>query len=126
MGLRMSLIRNQIDELIKDKIVVQDLTLTTQIKFNKSFLGFIGHFPNNPILPGIVIIFVMIRMYELYKNQKYTLSQIKLAKFIEPVSDETMISFFVKSDIDKDGIKLSGKVLKSDKIISKISLILQE
>ena len=68
----------------------------------------------------------MTRMYELYKSQKYFLSQIKQAKFIEPVSAETLISFFVKADSNKDEIKLNGKVFKSEKIISKISLILQE
>ncbi|MCK5311848.1 MAG: hypothetical protein KAJ62_07055 [Desulfobacteraceae bacterium] len=122
----MSLISKQIDKVIKDRIIYQEPNLTAQIKFNKNFIGFDGHFPNNPILPGIVIINVMIRMFELYKNQKYILSQIKQAKFIEPVSAETVISFFIKTDADKDGIKLNGKVFKSEKIISKISLILQE
>ena len=121
----MSLIGRQITELIKDKISYQDTTITTQIKFNKDFLGFVGHFPNNPILPGVVIIHVMIKMYELYKNQKFILSKIKQAKFIDPVAADTMITFFIKSDIDKDVIKLQGKVLKAEKIISKVSLVLQ-
>lgn len=121
----MSLIGRQITELIKDKISYQDTTITTQIKFNKDFIGFVGHFPNNPILPGVVIIHVMIKMYELYTNQKFILSEIKQAKFIDPVAADTMITFFIKSDIDKDGIKLQGKVLKAEKIISKVSLVLQ-
>ena len=121
----MSLIGRQITELIKDNISYQDTTITTQIKFNKDFIGFVGHFPNNPILPGVVIIHVMIKMYEQYKNQKFILSKIKQAKFIDPVAADTMITFFIKSDIDKDGIKLQGKVLKAEKIISKISLVLQ-
>ena len=122
----MSLINREITELIKDKILYHDSTLTTEIKFDKNFIGFIGHFPDNPILPGVVIINVMIRIYELYKNQKYTLSKIKQAKFIEPISVDTIIKFFVKSDIEQDGVKLQGKVLRSEKIISKISLVLQK
>ncbi|MCD4742520.1 MAG: hypothetical protein K8R67_08620 [Desulfobacteraceae bacterium] len=121
----MSLIGRQITELIKDNISYQDTTITTQIKFNKDFIGFVGHFPNNPILPGVVIIHVMIKMYEQYKNQKFILSKINQAKFIVPVAADTMITFFIKSDIEKDGIKLQGKVLKAEKIISKISLVLQ-
>jgi 3-hydroxyacyl-[acyl-carrier-protein] dehydratase len=122
----MSLISKQITELIKDRILNIDSNLSTEIKFDNNFIGFRGHFPENPILPGVVIINVMIRMLELFNNKKYVLSQIKQAKFIEPVSAETKISFYVKSDKSKDGIRLNGKVLKSEKIISKISLVLQE
>jgi 3-hydroxymyristoyl/3-hydroxydecanoyl-(acyl carrier protein) dehydratase len=121
----MSLITGQIDKLIKDKISYQDSTLTTQIKFDKKFIGFIGHFPGNPILPGVIIINVMMRMYELYNNKKHNLSQIKQAKFIEPVSADTIVSFFIKSDNLEDSIKLTGKVTKKEKIVSKVSLVLQ-
>jgi len=122
----MSIIRRQIDEMIKDNIFYQESGITTLVNFNQNFIGFIGHFPNNPILPGVIIIKIMTRMYELYNHKNFTLSQIKQAKFIEPISADSLVSFFVKSNIEKGFIKLNGKVLKSDKVISKISLILQK
>ena len=122
----MSLINQQITELIKNKLEYQDDSLNVQIQFDKNFIGFQGHFPGNPILPGVVMIKTMTIMYELYNKKKFTLFQIKQAKFIEPVLADTLISFIVKSNIDKEGIKLQGKVLKSEKVIAKISLILQE
>ncbi|CCK81997.1 uncharacterized protein TOL2_C38410 [Desulfobacula toluolica Tol2] len=73
----------------------------------------------------------MTLMYELYKKKEVTLSQITQAKFIEPVFADTVTCFIVKANRDKlnrdkQTIKLQGKVLKSEKIIAKISLILQE
>ncbi|MCK5098228.1 MAG: hypothetical protein KAR45_08985 [Desulfobacteraceae bacterium] len=122
----MSLINQQINELIKDKLEYQNDSLNVQVKFDENFIGFQGHFPGNPVLPGVVMIKTMTLMYELYKKKEFTLSQIKQAKFIEPVFADTLTSFFVKSNIDKEGIKLQGKVFKSEKVIAKISLILQE
>jgi 3-hydroxymyristoyl/3-hydroxydecanoyl-(acyl carrier protein) dehydratase len=122
----MSLITREIDKLIEDKISYQDSFLTAQVKFDKKFIGFIGHFPGNPILPGVIIINVMLRMYELYNNKKYSLSQIRQAKFIEPVSADTIVSFFIKSDAQEESIKLTGNVTKKDKIVSKVSLVLRE
>lgn len=69
---------------------------------------------------------VMIQMYELFKNKNYTLCKIKQAKFIEPVSAGEMISFTQEAIIDKNTIGINGKVLKSNKIIAKLSLVLQD
>lgn len=122
----MSLIHRQINELIQDQLEYIDDGLNLEIKFDKKFIGFQGHFPGNPVLPGVVMIKTMISMYELYQKKSFILSQIKQAKFIEPVFADTSILFFVKSKIDDKGIILQGKVVKAQKIIAKISLILQE
>ncbi len=122
----MSLINRQINKLIQDKLEYLQDGLNVQIKFDKNFIGFQGHFPDNPVLPGVVMIKTMISMYELYNKKSLTLIQIKQTKFIEPVFDDTLISFFVKSKIDDKSIILQGKVIKEQKIIAKISLIVQE
>ena len=121
----MSVFSEQITELIKDKLEYQDETLSAQIKFNENFIGFKGHFPGNPVLPGVVMIKVMTQMFERYKRKEYLLSEIKKAKFIEPILADTMASFFVKADENEEEIKLMGKIVKSEKIIAKISLVLQ-
>ncbi len=121
----MSLLNKQITELIKNKISYKDHGITAEIKFDKNFIGFIGHFPDNPVLPGVIIIKVMTQMYELFNNKRYVLSQIKQAKFIEPVLSDTTVSIFIKSDKNPDGVRLDGKMVRTDKIIAKISLVLQ-
>ncbi|MFH2057486.1 MAG: hypothetical protein ABIJ59_01120 [Pseudomonadota bacterium] len=121
----MSAFSDQIAELIDDTLEYQDGTLFAQIKFNENFIGFNGHFPGNPVLPGVVMIKVMTQMFARYKKKEYRLSQIKKAKFIEPIFADNIALFFVKPDENEGEIKLQGKILKSDKIIAKISLVLQ-
>ncbi|GEM_PF-3032628 len=122
----MSRMNRQIDELIADYVSCTGTELNVDVMFDINFCGFKGHFPENPILPGVVIIQVIKRMYELYTKKNYLLFEIKQAKFIEIVSADTLISFFVQFNSDKDNTNLSGKVLKSGKIISKISLVLKK
>ncbi len=122
----MSLLNKNISDIIIHNIHFHNPTLSLDILFPKSFIGFQGHFPNKPVLPGVVMIQVMIQMYELFKNKNYTLCKIKQAKFIEPVSAGEMISFTQEASIDKNTIGINGKVLKSNKIIAKLSLVLQD
>jgi 3-hydroxyacyl-[acyl-carrier-protein] dehydratase len=121
----MSLINKQLTELLKDRLQYNNPNLNAKIKFDKNFIGFQGHFPGNPVLPGVVMIKIMTIMLELFNKKKYILSQIKQAKFIEPVFADMTTLFTIKSEKDKDGIKLQGKVFKLKKIIAKISLVLQ-
>ena len=122
----MSLVNKQITDLVKNNLEYQDKTLCTKIKFDKSFVGFMGHFPDNPVLPGVIMIKVMTIMYELFQKKKYRLSQIKQAKFIEPILNDTIVNFFITVNKDNDHINLQGKILKSEKIISKVALVLME
>ncbi|MAF94763.1 MAG: hypothetical protein CMM60_03280 [Rhodospirillaceae bacterium] len=122
----MSLVNKQITDLVKNNLEYHDKTLCTKIKFDKSFVGFSGHFPDNPVLPGVIMIKVMTVMYELFKEKKYRLAQIKQAKFIEPILNDAIVNFFITINSENDNIILQGKILKSEKIVSKISLVLQE
>ncbi len=121
----MSVLSNEIDALIKNSMDYYDSTLSLSIKFPGNFIGFQGHFPNNPVLPGVVMIKVMIKMYEIFKKKPYVLSQIKQTKFMGPVFANDVVLFTQNTTQEKDEIKLTGKILKSDKIISKISLVLK-
>jgi 3-hydroxymyristoyl/3-hydroxydecanoyl-(acyl carrier protein) dehydratase len=122
----MSLFCEQITGLIQDKLEYENQSLGVQIRFDENFIGFDGHFPGKPVLPGVIMIKVMIRMYELYKKKEYRLSQIKKAKFIEPILAGMAASFFISANEKKDESALQGKIIKEEKIIAKISLILQE
>ncbi len=121
----MSLFNEQISQLLENKLKYQDNNLIAQLSFDKEFIGFKGHFPDRAVLPGVVMIKVMTRMYEMYTHKQTLLTQIKKAKFIEPIFEDTLTSFFVKSEETEAGINLQGKVVKSDKIIAKVSLVLQ-
>lgn len=122
----MSKIDQEITDLLINKLQFSDKTLSTEIKFDKNFIGFNGHFPDNPVLPGIIMIKVMIKMYELFKKKEFFLSKIKKSKFMEPVLSSDHVTFKVIEKNSINGINLQGQVQKQEKTIAKISIILQD
>ncbi len=122
----------EIENILKDKLVCSeaDGVISAKIKFRRHFTGFSGHFPDNPILPGVVIIKIIIKMYELYKGKKYSLSVIKNAKFADPVSADENVFFYIHTDKHIKGmggdIQLIGKLSKKGKNIAKLSLVLKD
>jgi len=45
---------------------------------------FAGHFPGNPILPGVVYIFIAERLIDRFSGERFTLKQLKRSKFYQP------------------------------------------
>jgi 3-hydroxyacyl-[acyl-carrier-protein] dehydratase len=56
-------------------------------RFPHDFPGFAGHFPNAPVLPGIVQILAVI-----HTAGEYTLHRVKNCKFLRPVHPEEELS----------------------------------
>jgi len=122
----MSKIDQEITDLLINNLKFSDKTLSSRIKFDKNFIGFHGHFPDNPVLPGIIMIKVMIKMYELFREKDFFLSKIKKSKFIEPVLHNNYVTFKVTDKSNLNGVNLQGQVQKQEKTIAKISIILQD
>lgn len=59
--------------------------LTACIAFSPEFIGFQGHFPQAPILPGIVIIQTAIASAELLLKKYLRVKKVDKAKFIDQV-----------------------------------------
>ncbi len=123
----MSLLNKEIELLLTDKLVHKkdENILNAEIEFDRNFIGFDGHFPDNPVLPGVIMIRIMVKMYELHRKMDYALSVIKKAKFAGPVFAGDVVMFSVKADERESGVELSGKVSKSGKNISKVFLGLE-
>ncbi len=54
--------------------------------FPTDFIGFQGHFPGNPVLPGICKIQAVMAMCRAVRNEPVILSEVITAKFIAPVT----------------------------------------
>ena len=66
-------------------------SLQARFSFPKEFVGFQGHFKDNPVLPGICKIQAVLAMYESFYNKPFRLSEVSLAKYFLPVTfDETV------------------------------------
>ena len=84
---------------------------------------FKGHFPNMPIVPGVILIesmaqtagIVVSKKYEKYQDKSVLFMSVSKAKFRKPVYPNEKISFHVKFlNNVKSVYKFSGEAFKDD------------
>jgi len=94
--------------------------------FNKDEYFFEGHFPNNPIVPGVVIVEAMAQTAGVVvsqnlkknKNNSVLFMSINKAKFRKPVFPEYRIIFYVELiNSVKNVFKFSGKAYHNDILV---------
>tara|TARA_X000000368_G_scaffold158088_1_gene124540 strand:+ start:619 stop:996 length:378 start_codon:yes stop_codon:yes gene_type:complete len=61
-------------------------TITTKVKLNKDHPIYNGHFPNNPITPGVIIIQIIKEIVEEYLDDLFFLKKIINVKYISPIN----------------------------------------
>jgi 3-hydroxyacyl-[acyl-carrier-protein] dehydratase len=70
-------------------------TMKARFSFPADFIGFAGHFPGKPVLPGVCKIQAMLCMLEAAYQRTPKLKEIALAKFFAPVTCNEEIVFTV-------------------------------
>ena len=95
--------------------------------FSKDEYFFKGHFPNNPIVPGVIIVEAMAQTagvvvsYKLreFKEKSVLFMSVNKAKFRKPVSPDEKVSFEVKFiNSVRDVYKFEGTCYKGDVKVS--------
>lgn len=86
------------------------------IRLGNSFIGFQGHFPENPILPGVFEIGFICTLAEKVLGNKYYLTKIYKTKFSAMVKPDELYDIFVEPYLNKEqennlNIILKGKIL---------------
>ena len=91
--------------------------------FQEDEYFFKGHFPNMPIVPGVILIesmaqtagIVVSKKYEKYNDKSVLFMSVSKAKFRKPVYPNQKISFHVKFlNSVKSVYKFSGEAFKDD------------
>jgi 3-hydroxyacyl-[acyl-carrier-protein] dehydratase len=89
----MSKLRQEIKACMSKLDKADNFKLSARFCFPENFIGFKGHFPNNPILPGVCKIQAAILMLEEARHKNIRLKEILLAKFFAPVSFNQEVVF---------------------------------
>ena len=71
----MSQMRQEIIDCMSGLTECDEQIISAQFVFPKEFIGFRGHFDNNPILPGICKISAVVVMLEKYYNKAFRLKK---------------------------------------------------
>ncbi|WKK56997.1 hypothetical protein [Sphingobacterium sp. BN32] len=117
--------------LIPDFYTVLQSNLTetqvdAQIKLNAQHPIFQGHFPDNPVTPGVCMLQICKELTETATNKSLKISSCKNVKFtalINPFTDpELQINLAIKSE--SSSYKISGTAYFGDTLAIKISALL--
>lgn len=60
-------------------------------KLERDFMGFAGHFPDNPLLPAFVQIFMGRWVLEQWLEKPLSLVEVNRAKFMQPIGPGTLL-----------------------------------
>jgi 3-hydroxyacyl-[acyl-carrier-protein] dehydratase len=91
-----------------------DGTFSAEFCFPASFRGFDGHFPEQPVLPGVCLIQAVLVAAEQALAKKLELEEIVLAKFIAVTLPDEKLS--AACSISGDGMVRANVVRGEDRI----------
>ena len=98
----MSKLKNEIKACMRDLHKEASDALVARFCFPKDFIGFKGHFPGKPILPGVCKIQAAVLMLEEIKQKPVRLKEIILAKFFAPVTFAQEVMFILRESDSYD------------------------
>jgi 3-hydroxyacyl-[acyl-carrier-protein] dehydratase len=108
--------------LINDLQFDENNTITANIHINKEHMIFKGHFPGQPVLPGVCLTNIITDVISASKEEKYFLKSADYIKFINVVDPSIHSDLIAKIKLDeKDGIlKAEGSVFFESTVFLKI------
>lgn len=103
---------------------MKDGELTATFSFPADFIGFQGHFPDNPVLPGICMIQAFLVMYAAHTGQEARLDTVLTAKFTGVISvDQTCFFTLTESPGKVPGtLRLTGAIKRAGEQVASVKL----
>ena len=105
-----------------------DLLPKFKIRLDADHPIFKGHFPGQPVLPGVLILKIITSCVSLYQKRNLLISKVKQCKFLNFVDPIINPELFLDIEIYGTDSPLDVKaVLRSDEVVfSKVSISLTE
>jgi len=119
----MSRLRKEIKSSMQAIERASEFKTCARFNFGEKFIGFKGHFPNKPILPGVCKIQAALLILEERKHKNVRLAGIILAKFFAPVTfDQEVIFNLEEHPINNVESTVTVKVSCENKKIAQLQL----
>lgn len=110
-----------------DSEQISDNQADFTVRLNPSHPIYKGHFPNDPITPGVCVVQIAIDLFSHLRRQEYILSQAKNIKFIQiirPHEYEQVEYRLSWEPLDDGNYTVKVVVAHNETIFSKMSVIL--
>ncbi len=95
------MIENKVDAKLIQK---EENSVYLKISFPMECGLFQGHFPDLPLLPGVVQTHLAIRYFERYQNTKLNFAGFKSLKFFRPIFPGATVDLEIKKDLKSDQV----------------------
>lgn len=120
----MNILVQEIKECMSGLTETAEGDLSARFVFPPDFIGFNGHFPDKPVLPGVCKVQAVMVMFEQWHKRKIKLREIKLAKFFAPVSCSEELVFKCRESVENsDQTMVKALVTSGQKKIATLQLM---
>lgn len=107
-------------------IVELEQTIKATIVLNKEHAIFQGHFPDNPIVPGVCLMTMVKETLEQHKGQSYVLKESKSVKFlgiVNPTENSLLEISCNVTPLESGELKTNSAITVGDKVCYKASAV---
>ena len=119
----MNKLMQEIEQCMSDLAETKKGEVTARFLFPAEFIGFQGHFPGKPVLPGVCNIQAVIVMLQAWEKRNIRLKEIVSAKFLSPVSPEEEIVFnYSKQMQNNNEALIKASVTSKNKKVAELQL----
>ncbi len=99
---------------------------TASLVFSNDFIGFDGHFPGSPILPGVIMLKCGLLLAEISLDQSLVLRSIRQAKFAKSIFPDEIINFKLNLAREKHDIKITITIDRQNEVCAKFTLMAEK
>ena len=119
----MNRLMQEIKQCMSDLAETKKGEVTARFLFPADFIGFQGHFPGKPILPGVCKIQTVIVMLQAWEKRDIRLKEVVSAKFLSPVSyrEELVFNYRKQTESNNEAL-VKASVISKDKKVAELQL----
>jgi 3-hydroxyacyl-[acyl-carrier-protein] dehydratase len=119
----MNRIMQEIKQYLSDITEKDSNNVSARFLFPEEFIGFQGHFPEKPVLPGFCKIQAVLVILQEWRKKNVKLKEIVTAKFFSPVScGEELIFECTETKKDNEKSEIHAYVTSKGKKIAILDL----
>ncbi|MCK4401174.1 hypothetical protein KAW08_02570 [bacterium] len=119
----MNKLMQEIKQCMSDLAETKKGEVYAHFLFPAEFIGFQGHFPDKPVLPGVCKIQAVIAMLQVWEKRDIRLKEIVSAKFLSPVSHGEKLVFNYRKQTESNSEALvKASVTSSGKKVAELQL----
>jgi len=117
--------------LIKDFYSVSDFSASQEsaretILLNPSHQVYKGHFPDQPVVPGVIQVQILRELLEHVFNKKFFIKEVTSAKYLNViVPDDKLLTVEITYKPFEEGFKLNGVIKNEEHIFCKVKMNVQ-